>query len=95
MSKNLLITLLISTIFINNTYADTASAKELFNEAKCLSCHGFDQFKVREDKVNSFRKLHEVVDKCSYNTNTGWFEDETGDVVLYLNQDFYHFKNLD
>jgi len=54
MSKNIIITLFVSTIFTNSIYADISEAKELFNEAKCLKCHSFNQFKVREDKVNSF-----------------------------------------
>lgn len=79
----------------SNIVADTTEAKELMDEANCLKCHNVSQFKARDEKVNSFKKLHQTVDRCAYNTKVQWFDDEKMDVVLYLNQDFYHFKNLD
>jgi uncharacterized protein YrrD len=88
------LTLLISTIILSScVYADMTEAKELFNEAKCMECHNKSDFKVKEDKVNSFKKLHNTVRQCSFNTNTGWFDDETLDVVKYLNKEYYKFTD--
>ena len=88
--------IIILTIFSTcSLQADISEAKELFDEANCVKCHHTNSFKVREDKINSFTKLYSIVDRCEFNNETGWFDDEKMDVVLYLNQDFYHFKKLD
>ena len=86
------LTIIGSIILSSAVYADMSEAKELFHEAKCMECHNSGDFKVKQDKVNSFQKLHKTVNKCSYNTNTGWFDDETQDVVRYLNKEYYKFK---
>ncbi len=51
-----------------------------------------DKVKYRKDKVNNFGKLHSMVDACSSNSNTGWFDEEIMDVSSYLNYHYYHFK---
>ncbi|MFT7004422.1 MAG: hypothetical protein ACJAWW_001780 [Sulfurimonas sp.] len=85
---------LISTIMLSScVYADMTEAKELFDEAKCMECHNNIDFKVKKDKVNSFKKLHNAVKQCSFNTSTGWFDDETLDVVQYLNKEYYKFTD--
>nr|WP_321266444.1 hypothetical protein [uncultured Sulfurimonas sp.] len=92
MSRKIALTLIASLAFTSTIYADSSEAKELFDEAKCMECHNNKDFKVREDKVNSFEKLHNSVNQCSFNSETGWFDDETLDVTKYLNKKFYHFS---
>ena len=92
MSSKIALTLISTMLFLSTLNADTSHAKELFNEAKCMESHNNEDFKAREDKVNSFKKLQRSVNQCSFNNETGWFEDEELDVTKYLNKKFYHFK---
>ena len=87
--------IVLAIFFTCSIQADSSEAKVLFDEANCIKCHDLNSFKPRENKVNSFSKLYSVVDRCEYNNKVGWFDDEKMDVVLYLNQDFYHFKKPD
>jgi phage FluMu protein Com len=64
-------------------------ANELFHEAKCLRCHNTNDFHVREEKVNSFKKLNKQVQACASNTHAGWFEEEVHGVSRYLNHNYY------
>lgn len=91
MSKKILS--LITAVIISDTLvADMSEARELFNDANCMECHNLPDFTPKKDRVNSFSKLHKSVNACAFNTDAGWFDDETLDVVEYLNRDFYHFK---
>ena len=92
MSNKTKITLIGTLIFTSIVYADHSEAKELFDDAKCMECHNNEDFKPRENKVNNFDKLHKAVKRCAYNNSISWFDDETLDVVKYLNKEFYHFK---
>ncbi|WP_455757679.1 c-type cytochrome [Sulfurimonas sp.] len=87
------ITILISTLILTTSlYANYKEGKSLFEGANCLSCHEYEHFKSRKDKVNSYDKLYKTVSQCAYNNKVQWFDDELEDVVNYLNKDFYHFK---
>ncbi len=90
LTKSMLyVALLTAGTYLN---ADIAEGEELFNDAQCLSCHDTNSFNHNEKKINSFSKLSKQVKMCEFNTNTGWFDEETMDVVLYLNQSYYHYK---
>ena len=84
--------LLTSIIFSSILSADDSEAKTLFDEAKCMKCHEYSSFSYKEEKVNSFKKLHTQVQRCESGNHAGWFEEEILDVTNYLNNDFYHFK---
>ena len=74
--------------------ADVDEGKELFLDHKeCLECHNYEDFKHREKKVNSFKKLHNQVNQCSFSSDTGWFDDEVTSVAEYLNHYFYKYKD--
>jgi len=85
------ISLLSSIVLASSLLGDSKNGKELFLDAKCLSCHETTSFKHREDKVNSFPMLKKKVRMCEYNTGTGWFDEEVDDVTEYLNQTYYHY----
>lgn len=90
MLKSLLLTFFI--LLSNNLYADIDEGKELFKGSNCLDCHSVEKFKYRKDKVNNFDKLHSTVNACSFNTDTGWFDEEIMNVSTYLNHHYYKFK---
>jgi len=81
-----------SIIFASVLHADNSEAKTLFDEAKCMKCHNNSSFTPKEEKVNSFKRLHKQVQRCESGNHIGWFEEEIFDVTNYLNNDFYHFK---
>ncbi len=86
-------TILISSLLsVGILSAQANESEELIAQAKCMECHKKKGFKHRPDKVNSFNKLRKSVNACVYSTKTAWFDDETKDVTLYLNQQHYHYK---
>ena len=86
---SLVITLITSTLFCS----DIENGKELFNEAKCMDCHNVVDFKVKKNKITSIKKLHDIVTQCAFRDDIEWFDDDTEDVVNYLNNKYYKLKN--
>jgi len=84
------ITLMLSTLLS----AQDENGAELFNDAKCMRCHSSAHFKPKEEKVSSFPKLQKSVNACALNTNTAWFDEETKEVVHYLNNKYYKFEKI-
>ena len=79
----------------NSLYANEESGKELFEEAKCMSCHENEDFKHRAKKVNNFTKLSQSVAMCAYNNEVEWFDEDANEASLYLNNKFYFYKDID
>lgn len=84
-----------SLIFLSSLLyaADVENGKELFDEAKCMECHNKGDFKYNEKKVKDMKILHQKVEACAINNDAGWFDDETEDVVHYLNKEHYKLKD--
>lgn len=68
-------------------------------EKSCIRCHaamyggnGSGIYTRRDRMVHNLRQLEARVALCNANTNTGWLPDEERDVVAFLNQHYYHFK---
>ena len=68
-------------------------------EKSCIRCHAAmyggngSGIYTRPDRiVHNLKQLAARVALCNANTNTGWFPDEERDVVAFLNQQYYHFK---
>ena len=83
--------IILSLLLSFSLLADVHNGEKLFNENNCIQCHAVNNLKPREHKVNSFIKLKKIVGACSFNTDTGWFDDEVMDVTHYLNENYYHF----
>lgn len=79
-------------LLTSNLYAEEGEGKELFTDAKCMECHNNSDFKVNTKKVNNYRRLQKSVNACAINTDAAWFDDETEEVVHYLNKKYYKFK---
>lgn len=73
------------------------AGKKLVN-AHCISCHassfggdGSGIYTRDYRKVRSLSGLKAQVTNCNTMLNLKWFDDEEQQVVLYLNQTYYHF----
>lgn len=74
------------------------SAGQKLHQQHCVACHaqGFGQqgseIYTREDRrVNSLGSLIAQVNMCKNNLGLAWFDEEVGQMVEYLNQQYYHF----
>lgn len=86
-SLRLLYPILFSVVLV----AEHHTPKELMNEADCMRCHAISDFKVREEKVNNFKKLRHQVKVCADNNFAGWFQEDVYSVSEYLNVNYYRF----
>lgn len=87
--KLLIISCLLSSITL---YAQYSDAEELFDDASCMSCHDEMDFVPKAGKVDSFKGLIRVVNACRFANDITWFDDESLDVVRYLNHKYYKFE---
>ena len=95
MLKNSFILVITFNLF-TSLHADVGEGKDLFlNNKDCMACHNYEDFKHRENKINSFKKLHNQVEQCSFTNDTGWFDDEVTSVAEYLNHFFYKYKKTE
>ncbi|MEZ5476354.1 MAG: hypothetical protein R3E95_02290 [Thiolinea sp.] len=74
---------------------DPVNGKRLFNESRCLSCHGVDVFTREDRKIKDLAGLERKVRQCDAGLSTNWFDDQILDVVAYLNQAYYKFKSTE
>jgi len=93
------ITLLLNSVFSHSQAADIKRGRILHNE-NCIQCHasmyGGDgtSIYVREDRrIDSMSALIKQVKRCKNSLGLPWPEDQTDDLIAYLNKTFYHFKN--
>ncbi len=70
--------------------ADFANGKEL-HEENCVKCHDSSAYTRNPRRVNDLQQLGVQVRACKDNLGITWFDDEVDDVILYLNQQHYHF----
>ncbi|WP_455198934.1 hypothetical protein [Kaarinaea lacus] len=71
--------------------ADAAKGKAL-HDAKCQGCHDTRQYTRKNRIVHTFEDLHARVEFCDSASSAGFTLDDIDDVVAYLNQEFYKFK---
>lgn len=70
--------------------ADFDNGQEL-HEENCLKCHDSSAYTRSPRRVNDLQQLGVQVRACKDNLGITWFDDEVDDVILYLNQKYYHF----
>ena len=71
---------------------DTPSGAAL-HAAHCTGCHGADIYTRPQRLVNSYAELRKRVQQCELTAELGWFDEEVGAVVAYLNGAFYKFED--
>ena len=58
----------------------------------CTGCHTDELYQSPKRKINTLPKLGKQVRFCQNALGISWFDDETNDVIHYLNEEFYQFK---
>jgi hypothetical protein len=87
---------LFALLFFIASFAVSANAADstnggLLHAEKCTSCHESAVY-IRENRiVQSLSGLGTQVRFCKDNLGVAWFDDEVGDVIGYLNKNYYHF----
>jgi len=94
------LTLMLMSLLVTTSYASDAKEGKILHNANCLSCHKSimngepDSIYVRENRrVNSYPALQNQVNRCEKNIGITWTQKQTDNVISYLNQQFYKFKN--
>lgn len=97
--KHLLTLLMLAFFYPQCGVAEGAkSLGQQLVESHCISCHassyggdGSVIYTRDYPKVRSMPGLKAQVTNCNTMLNLKWFDDEEQQVVLYLNQRYYHF----
>jgi cytochrome c peroxidase len=90
---NRIITIALTVVFCTCGYADMKMGKKLFDNAKCIECHNIEDFKDKTiSKSKTFEQMKDKVSACQINNDAQWFDDEEHNVAMYLNKEYYHFK---
>ena len=83
--------LLLTSMVYAEDVPDAANGQKLFNESRCLECHGVEVFTRVDRKVKNLAGLESRVRQCDASLSTNWFDDQILDVVAYLNNTYYKF----
>lgn len=78
--------------------ADIARGKEL-HDSHCTQCHislmgkdGSDIYTRENRRIHSLDALNQQVHRCKDSMGASWPEDQIQDVVGFLNEKYYKFK---
>lgn len=93
MNNNLarLITALIMLLTQTAAIADMENGRTL-TERNCTGCHDDSMYTREDPRVTTLGALQKQVRRCETNLGLTWFDEETNDVINYLNTQYYHFK---
>lgn len=82
------------TVFFSTYgYADMMKGKMLLDNAKCMECHNVGDFKDKKiRKSKTFAQMQGRVSACQIQNDAQWFDEDEHDVAVYLNKEYYHFK---
>ena len=69
---------------------DSANGMRLFN-ANCTRCHDTSVLTRPDRTVQSLDALKKQIAGCAHMANAQFSEQETQDLLKYLNDQFYHF----
>lgn len=89
--KLLLILGLLTTSVLTTSYAGDAVNGNQLHQANCVRCHDGSVYTRENRRVSSLPKLGTQVRTCRDMLGITWFDDEVDDVIVYLNQTYYHF----
>lgn len=70
--------------------ADIENGDDLHFE-NCTGCHDSTVYTRANRNVQSLERLGMQVRFCKDSLGLTWFDDEVGDVIEYLNLNYYHF----
>ena len=72
--------------------ATDLKAGQSLHDANCQKCHDSSVYTRADRKVTSLDGLRKQVKRCELSQDLTWFDDQTEDVVQYLNSSYYKFK---
>jgi uncharacterized protein YunC (DUF1805 family) len=88
--------IIFSILFVVCGHSDMIRAKKLFDNAKCMDCHNIDDFKDKKiSKSKTFAQMKGMVSACQIQHDAQWFDEDEHDVAKYLNQEYYHFEQIE
>ncbi len=82
---------LVSLSLAQPVVADSVNGKKLHDE-ECIRCHAGEVYTREDRRVQSLEALQHQVSVCISAVGVTWFDEEAGDVVDYLNENFYKFE---
>lgn len=71
--------------------ADMERGKAL-TEKHCIGCHDDGVYTRKDRRVTTLDALGKQVRRCETNLGLTWFDEETNDVINYLNTQYYKFE---
>ncbi|MFV1997980.1 MAG: hypothetical protein ACC641_08195 [Acidiferrobacterales bacterium] len=57
----------------------------------CTTCHDSSVYTRSDRKINTINGLEGQVERCSNSLRTNYTSDQNGDIVKFLNDDYYKF----
>ena len=88
-----IMTIALAVFFSTYGYADMIKGKKLFDDAKCMECHSVGDFKDKKiRKSKTFSEMKGRVSACQIAHDAQWFDEDEHAVAVYLNKEYYHFK---
>lgn len=67
-------------------------AGQTLHDANCQKCHDSSVYSRPDRKITSLEGLRKQVKRCELSQDLTWFDDQTENVVQYLNSSYYKFK---
>lgn len=71
--------------------ADMERGKTL-TEKHCIGCHDDSVYTRKDRRATTLAALGKQVRRCETNLGLTWFDEETNDVINYLNTQYYKFE---
>ena len=81
----------LTSVWAGERTPDVTHGKAL-HDKKCMSCHDNRQYTRSGRIIHTFEDLRARVEFCDSAANAGFSSDDLGDVVEYLNVNFYKFR---
>jgi cytochrome c2 len=85
------ILIIFALLFSSSVWSADAENGETLHAENCVKCHDSSAYTRNPRRVNDLQQLGVQVRACKDNLGITWFDDEVDDVILYLNQKYYHF----
>ena len=92
--RTISILLLASTTAFAGTAVQAADIKagQSLHDANCMKCHDSGVYTHPDRKVTTIDGLRKQVKRCELSLGLTWFDEQTEDVVQYLNSSYYKFN---
>lgn len=92
--RTLNLLLLTSTTLLASAAVQAVDLKagQSLHDANCMKCHDSSVYTREDRKVTTLDGLRKQVKRCDLSLGLTWFDEQTEDVVQYLNSSYYKLK---